>query len=287
MIKIDGENDMKSEKTKKETQMTIAFLGAGNMAEAIIKGILGAGLFYPDALIASDISPERIALLQDRYKIRTTLSNASAAQEADIVILGVKPLLVEPVLNQVGALLKGKLLISVAAGITIDRIRTHLDEDVAVIRAMPNAAALVQAGATVLAPGPKLAPELLQLGISIFESIGKSWVLEESLLNAVTGLSGSGPAFVMVVVEAMAEGGVKCGLDYDTAMALSAQTVYGAGKWLIESAEHPAKLKDFVASPGGTTIAGLHQLESSGVRAGLISAVEAATLRSKELGQQK
>ena len=266
---------------------TIAFLGAGNMAEALIKGILGTGLFRKETMIAADLSPERITLLRERYKIRTTLSNSEAVREADIVILGVKPSVVEPVLEKVGALLKGKRVISVAAGITIDRIRTHLDKDVAVIRAMPNAAALVLAGATVLADGPNVDLALLRQGVAIFESIGKCWILEESLLDAVTGLSGSGPAFVMMVIEAMAEGGVKCGLDYDTALALSAQTVYGAGKWLIESAEHPAKLKDFVASPGGTTIAGLHQLEASGVRAGLISAVEKATLRSKELGQLK
>lgn len=266
---------------------TIAFLGAGNMAEAIIKGILGAGLFRSDAIIASDLSHDRISILKGRYNIRTTLSNSDAAEQGDIIILGVKPSVVEPVLTQVGALLTGKLLISVAAGITIARMRTHLDDNVTVIRAMPNAAALVLAGATVLSPGPKVVPELLQQGIAIFKAIGKIWVLEESLLDAVTGLSGSGPAFVMVVIEAMAEGGVKCGLDYDTALALSAQTVYGAGKWLIESASHPAALKDFVASPGGTTIAGLHQLESCGVRAGFISAVEAATKRSKELGEQR
>lgn len=270
---------------KNGTKMqTIAFLGAGNMAEAIIKGVLGAGLFRSEALIAADISHDRILVLQDRYKIKTTLSNLEAVEAADIVILGVKPSVVEPVLGQIGARLTGKLLISVAAGIPLERIRPYLHEDVAVIRAMPNAAALVLAGATVLAAWPNVTPELLRQGLAIFESIGRCWVLDESLLDAVTGLSGSGPAFVMVVIEAMAEGGVKCGLDYDTALALAAQTVYGAGKWLIESSEHPAQLKDFVASPGGTTIAGLHQLETGGVRAGLISAVEAATFRSKELG---
>ncbi len=265
-------------------EKTIAFLGAGNMAEALIKGILGAGLFRTEAMIASDLSHNRISVLRDRYKIRTTLVNREAAEEADIVILGVKPSVIEPVLEEVGTRLAGKLLISVAAGIPLDRIRTHLREDVAVIRAMPNAAALVLAGATVLAAGPNVTQDLLRQGVAIFESIGKCWVLDESLLDAVTGLSGSGPAFVMVVIEGLTSGGVKCGLDYDTALALAAQTVYGAGKWLIESAGHPAALKDFVTSPGGTTIAGLHKLEASGVRAGLISAVEAATLRSKDLG---
>ncbi|MBI3358292.1 MAG: pyrroline-5-carboxylate reductase [Nitrospirae bacterium] len=272
---------------KKETEKTIAFLGAGNMAEALIKGILGAALFRPEEIIASDLSHDRISVLKDRYKIRTTLVNSEAAEEADIVIVGLKPSVVEPVLEEVGGRLTGKLLISVAAGIPLLRIRTHLHKDVAVIRAMPNAAALVLAGATVLAAGPNVTPELLRQGIAIFESIGRCWVLDESLLDAVTGLSGSGPAFVMVVIEGLTFGGVKCGLDYDMALALAAQTVYGAGKWLIESSAHPAALKDFVASPGGTTIAGLHKLESSGVRAGLISAVEAATLRSKELGRRR
>jgi pyrroline-5-carboxylate reductase len=273
---------MTEQKTKK-----ISFLGAGNMSEAIIKGILGAGLFHADDLIASDISADRVSMLHERYQIQTTLLNKEAAQRGDIVILGVKPLRVDSVLKQVGGLLKGKLLISVAAGIPLARLMARLDEEVAVIRAMPNAAALVLAGATVLAAGSKVSPKLLQEAVLIFESIGQCWVLDESLLDAVTGLSGSGPAFVMVVIEAMAEGGVKCGLPYDTALALSAQTVFGAGKWLLESAEHPARLKDFVASPGGTTIAGLHQLETGGLRGALISAVEAAARRSKELGEQK
>jgi pyrroline-5-carboxylate reductase len=184
-------------------------------------------------------------------------------------------------------MLSGKLLISVAAGIPIRRLMAQLSGEVAVIRAMPNAASRVLAGATVLSPGPYVDQRRLEEGIAVFNSIGRTWVLEERLLDAVTGLSGSGPAFVMVVIEAMAEGGVKCGLDYDVAMALSAQTVLGASLWLKTSGEHPARLKDVVASPGGTTIAGLHQLEAKGLRAALISAVEAAAQRSHELGREE
>ncbi|MEK7748162.1 MAG: pyrroline-5-carboxylate reductase [Nitrospirota bacterium] len=273
---------MDQQKTKK-----IAFLGAGNMSEAIIKGILSAQLFPAEVIFASDISSERLNMLKNRYHIQTTLSNEDAAEEGDIIILGVKPSVVERLLHQVCPLLKGKLVISVAAGVPIAKLAETLDQSSAVIRVMPNAAALVLAGASVLSPGPDVSHEQLSDGLAIFDAIGKSWVLEESLLDAVTGLSGSGPAFVMVAIEAMTEGGVKCGLPYETALALSAQTVLGAGKWLIESCEHPAKLKDFVASPGGTTIAGLHQLEIGGFRGALISAVEAAAKRSKELGAQK
>ncbi len=271
---------MKKPKTK-----TIAFLGAGNMAEAIIKGI--QPLFPSERIIASDLSRERLVELGKRYKIRTTPSNKEAVQEGDLIILGVKPPVVDAVLTEIGPLLGEKLLLSVAAGVPISRLMAHLSSDARVIRAMPNAASQVAAGATALSPGPGVDAESLNQAMMIFGSIGKTWVLDEALLDAVTGLSGSGPAFVMMVIEAMAEGGVKCGLTYDTALALSAQTVFGAGKWLIETNEHPAKLKDFVASPGGTTMAGLHQLESCGLRAALISAVEAATKRSKELGQQE
>jgi pyrroline-5-carboxylate reductase len=274
-------------KGKKTGTNKIAFLGAGNMAEAIMKGVLDAALFRPDELIASDISSERLAAVGQQYKIQTTLSNREAVQEGDIIILGVKPLVVDSVLSEIAPLLAKKLLISVAAGIPLRRLMAHLNSETAVIRAMPNAAARVLAGATVLSPGSYVDPLQLDQAVAVFNSIGKTWILDERLQDAVTGLSGSGPAFVMVVIEAMAEGGVKCGLEYDVAMALSAQTVFGASLWLKTSGEHPARLKDLVASPSGTTIAGLHQLEAHGLRAALISGVEAATQRSKALGREE
>ena len=267
-------------------QYKIAFLGAGNMAEAIIKGVLESALFRPEELIAADISSERLLEVGQKYNIRTTFSNREAATSAEMIILGVKPLVVDPVLSEIAPFIAGKLLISVAAGIPLKRLMGHFDGEMAIIRAMPNAASRVLSGATVLSPGPYVDSRRLEQGIAVFNSIGKTWILEERLQDAVTGLSGSGPAFVMVVIEAMAEGGVKCGLEYDVAMALSIQTVLGASLWLKTSCEHPARLKDIVASPGGTTIAGLHQLEAKGLRAALISAVEAATQRSTQLGQE-
>jgi len=265
----------------------IAFLGAGNMAEAMMKGVLDSALFRQEELIASDISSQRITEVSQKYKIQTTLSNKEAVSVADIIILGVKPLVVDSVLSEAASMLSGKLLISVAAGIPLRRLMAHCHDEMAVIRAMPNAASRVLAGATVLSPGDYVSQTQLDQATAIFNSIGKSWILDERLLDAVTGLSGSGPAFVMVVIEAMADGGVKCGLDYDVAMALAAQTVFGSSLWLKNSGEHPARLKDIVASPGGTTIAGLHQIEASGLRASLISAVEAAAQRSKELGREE
>ncbi|MEK7286666.1 MAG: pyrroline-5-carboxylate reductase [Nitrospirota bacterium] len=273
---------MDQQKTKK-----IAFLGAGNMSEAIIKGILTAALFPAKDIIAADISNERLLILAERYAIQSARSNQEAAQMGNIIIIGVKPSIVEPLLDQVGPFLKGKLVISVAAGVPILRLMEKLNSSASVIRVMPNAAALVLAGAAVLSLGDNVTPAQLEDARSIFGAIGKTWVLEESLLDAVTGLSGSGPAFVMVMIEAMAQGGVQCGLPNETALALATQTVFGAGKWLLESQEHPARLKDFVASPGGTTIAGLSQLETHGVRSAFIAAVEAATKRSKELGLKK
>lgn len=264
---------------------SLSFLGAGNMAEAIIKGVLGAGLYKPGDLLASDLSEARLKFLHQKYGVRTTQNNREAVREGDLVILGVKPLAVDPVLAEVRSELKEKVLVSVAAGTPLSRLAAGLEREAKIIRAMPNAPALVQSGATVLAPGKGVGPESLSLVLQIFGSIGKTWVLEERHLDAVTGLSGSGPAFVFVMIEALSDGGVKSGLSREIALSLAAQTVFGAAQMVLQTGEHPARLKDFVASPGGTTIAGLHQLEAGKVRAALISAVEAATRRSEELGK--
>lgn len=255
------------------------------MAEAIIKGVLDAGVCKPTALLASDRSENRLKSLHKSYKIKTTRSNREAVREGELVILGVKPNLVEAVLAEIRSELGEKLLISVAAGVPLSRLATGLARESQIIRAMPNAPGKVQAGATVLAPGKGVDETHLNRALQIFDAIGKTWVLDENLLDAVTGLSGSGPAFAFVVIEALADGGVKAGLPRKIAQALAAQTVLGAAKMLSESDEHPARLKDFVASPGGTTISGLHALEAGNIRAAFIGAVEAATERSKELGK--
>lgn len=276
---------MKKQTAKLPTRLS--FLGSGNMAEAIMKGVLAAGLFKAGDLLASDTSEARLKSIHQKYGIRTTRNNREAVREGDLVILGVKPLGVDGVLAEIKSELKEKVLISVAAGVPLSRLAEGLTREAKIIRAMPNAPALVQAGATVLAPGKGVEKETLDLVLQIFDSIGKSWILEERYLDAVTGLSGSGPAFVFVMIEAMADGGVKSGLSREVALALAVQTVLGAAQMARETGDHPARLKDFVASPGGTTIAGLHKLEEGKVRSAFISAVEAATRRSEELGRAK
>lgn len=257
------------------------------MAEAIIKGVLDSKLYPPESLLASDSSEPRLTSLEQCYKIKTTASNREAVREGQLVILGVKPNAVDGVLAEIRPELGEKLLISVAAGVPLSRLAAGLSREAQIIRAMPNAPAKVQAGATVLAPGKGVDEAHLNRALKIFDSVGKTWILDECHLDAVTGLSGSAPAFTFVMIEALADGGVKMGLPRKIALALAAQTVLGAAKMVTDTEEHPARLKDFVASPGGTTITGLHQLEAGNIRAAFIGAVEAATQRSKELGKLK
>jgi pyrroline-5-carboxylate reductase len=183
------------------------------------------------------------------------------------------------------ALRPDTLVISIAAGVPIRALEARLPSTVRVVRAMPNTAAIVLSGATGIAPGARATEADLEVTRALFDATGRSVVLEESLIDAVTGLSGSGPAYVMVMIEALADGGVKVGLHRDTALLLAAQTVYGSAKLLLDTGEHPGRMKDMVTSPGGTAIAGLHTLESGGLRRTLIDAVESATRRAQELGE--
>ena len=205
---------------------------------------------------------------------------------ANVVVLAVKPQVLPEVLAEIApAASPDRLFISVAAGITCETIESALGGTATVVRAMPNTPALVQAGATVLAPGQHAGQADLDLARCIFEAVGIVEVLTESQMNAVTGLSGSGPAYVFVILESLADAGVKVGLPRPIALKLAAQTVMGAAKLLLDTNGHPGQLKDMVTSPGGTTIAGLHALEQGGLRTTLISAVEAATQRALELGK--
>ncbi len=271
-------------KTNK-TDTKIAFLGSGNMTEAIIKGVLEAGLFSANALLASDTSKKRLQFLHEHYGVKTTRSNREAVRCAELIILGVKPLVIDPLLAEIKSEVGEKVVVSIAAGIPLSRLASGLTREARIIRAMPNAPAQVQSGATVLTPGKGVDEKLLSEVCSIFASIGTTAVLEERFLDAVTGLSGSGPAFVFLMIEAMSDGGVKQGLPRDVALSLAAQTVMGAAQMLLHTGEHPARLKDKVASPAGTTIAGLSELEARNTRAAFIAAVEAATLRSIALGK--
>jgi pyrroline-5-carboxylate reductase len=265
----------------------MAFVGAGNMGEALIKGLLGCGVIRPEQIAASDprdVQRERIA---STYGVSVLTDNKAAVAGADVVVLCVKPQILDKVLGEIGQGLRvDAVVISIAAGKDLPGIESRLRAGSHVVRAMPNVASLVGAGATGIAAGEHATPEDLALAKRIFDSVGISVVLEEGLLDAVTGLSGSGPAYVFMIIEALSDAGVKVGLSRWDAMALASQTVHGAAKLAIETQEHPGRLKDMVCSPGGTAIAAVHQLEQGGLRTTLINAVEVATRRSKELGQQ-
>ncbi|MGH7255764.1 MAG: pyrroline-5-carboxylate reductase [Nitrospirales bacterium] len=261
----------------------IAFIGAGQMAEALIGGLLAAQVTEPSALVAADPSGERRDLLKRRFGIRVGADNRDAAGSAQVVVLAVKPQVMETVLSHLAPVVAGRLVLSIAAGVSLDRLAAGLPGDTRLVRAMPNAPALVREGMTALAFAPGVRPEERDLARTLFEAVGRTIVVDEALMDAVTGLSGSGPAFVFVVIEALADGGVKMGLPRPVAETLAAQTVLGAARMLLDTKEHPGRLKDRVASPGGTTIAGLYELERAGFRNSLMAAVEAATIRSREL----
>lgn len=266
---------------------TIGFVGAGNMAEALISGLVNAGV-PADHIGASDVRAERLAELAGTYPgIRTTANNAEVASHSQILVLAVKPQIMASILADIGdALRDDALVVSIAAGVATAAIEAGLGPGTRVVRAMPNTPALVGAGATAVAPGAHATDDDLAIATQIFDAVGITVRLDESKLDAVTGLSGSGPAYVFVILDALADAGVNVGLSRSDAAALAVHTVLGAAKLAIDSGDHPGQLKDRVTSPGGTTIAGLQELERHGLRAALIDAVEAATERSRELGRE-
>jgi len=264
----------------------IGLLGAGNMAGALIRGLLGSKTLRPEQIRASDPRADQLAELEKSYGIQTHGDNSELLAWANVVVLSVKPQVIGQVLEQASSRIDSDtLVISIAAGVPLSAIEARLPDGVRVLRAMPNTAAIALAGATGIAPGSHAGPADLHFARALFDAVGRSVVLDESALDAVTGLSGSGPAYVMLIIDALADGGVKVGLNRDTALMLAAQTVYGSAKLLLETGEHPGRLKDMVTSPGGTTIAGIHALEAGGLRHTLMNAVELATRRATELGQ--
>ncbi|HYI11988.1 MAG TPA: pyrroline-5-carboxylate reductase [Thermoanaerobaculia bacterium] len=264
---------------------TIGFVGGGNMAEAMIRGLLRGNDFAPGQVSTSGPREERMRELREAYGINATTDNKVPAS-AEIVVLSVKPQIMSRVLDEVAdTIAPDALVISIAAGVPVSTIQSRLASGTRVIRAMPNTPALVDAAATAIAGGEHARESDLADAKRIFDAIGLTVILEESQLDAVTGLSGSGPAYVFLILEALSDAGVKVGLSRRTAQLLAAQTVLGSAKLLLETNEHPGRLKDMVTSPGGTAITGLHTLEAGGVRTTLMNAVEAATRRSKELGE--
>ena len=264
----------------------LGFLGAGQMAEALIRGLIQSGACEPARIVASDVAPARRECLASELGIKTTADNSEVVATSDIVILSVKPKTIPDVLSEVTESVTPKhLVVSIAAGIALSKLEGLLPDSARVIRVMPNTPCLVGEMAAGYALGRNATAEDSEKVESILSACGRSFCLEEKLLDAVTGLSGSGPAYIYLLIEAMADGGVRCGLPRPVALELAAQTVLGSAKMVLETGLHPGELKDRVASPGGTTIAGIHELERSGFRAAMMNAVEAATERSKALGQ--
>lgn len=266
----------------------LGFIGGGRMAEALIKGIIQSGFLKPDQLAAVDPSEERRGLLQKEYGVQVAEKAEGIWADCSVIILAVKPGIVAPVLTQNREQIKARhLLISIAAGIPLKILEDCTSgSGCRCIRVMPNTPAIVQEGISVLSPGRGVSDDDLLLARKIFDSVGVSLVLDETSLDAVTGLSGSGPAYVFSFLEGLIDAGIKVGLSRPVAESLTLQTVLGAVRLAQEEKIHPAELRAMVTSPGGTTIAGLHELEKGAFRSLLMNAVEAATRRSKELGEQ-
>jgi pyrroline-5-carboxylate reductase len=263
---------------------SLAVLGAGKLGETLIRGLLDAGVVRKERVTVTAAHAERVEKLRAQFGVRGAASNLEATRGADLVLLAVKPQQVSGVLKEIrGALAPPQLLISVAASVSTVFIEKHLDHPVPVIRAMPNTPALLRKGMTAVCAGAHAGPKHLEIATSIFGAVGRTLTVDEKHMDAVTGLSASGPAFIYIVIESLAEGGVKVGLPRDVATELAAQTVLGAGAMVIETGEHPAKLKDLVTTPAGCTIDGILELEEGGLRVTLIKAVVRATQRAKEL----
>jgi pyrroline-5-carboxylate reductase len=272
--------------TVDKIEQRVGFLGAGRMATALAKGLCGSGIVSPTQIVAHDVVPAAVESFVSATGASGVASNGDVLNVADVVFLAVKPQHMPDVLAEIGPQLTDQhLLVSIAAGVSIETMTTLLGENVRIVRVMPNTPALVGQGASAYAMGGAATTEDGALVERLLETIGIAVAVPESLLDAVTGLSGSGPAYVYQVIESLSDGGVRMGLPRDIATRLAAQTVLGAAQMVLETGEHPGALKDAVTSPGGTTIAGLHALEQGGLRGCLMNAVEAATLRSQQLGQ--
>jgi pyrroline-5-carboxylate reductase len=265
----------------------ICIIGTGNMGEALVSGLISSGSSSPKNIICTDVREAKLKAIQQEYGVQTTTHNLEAVNQSDIIIYAVKPQIMAAVITETADKLDmSKLVISIAAGVPMAAIESCLNKELRLIRVMPNIAASVKEAATAVAAGKNARKEDIQLAMAIFDSVGKTVFLEENyLMDAITGLSGSGPAYIFLIVEALADAGVKVGLARQDALFLSAQTVLGAAKLLMETQEHPGQLRDKVTSPGGTAIAGLATLEEGGLRTTLINAVEVATNRSRELGE--
>ncbi len=267
------------------TIQTLGLVGGGQMGEALIRGIITAGLMENESIMCAEPDEQRRAYLESTYHIKSTGDAATLASFCDTVIIAVKPQVMTSVLQVYRQLITDRhLVISIAAGVSLDVLAQGFSEKVKVVRVMPNTPALVLEGASALSGNEFVLPEDMKNAVQIFSAVGSCVELPESMLDAVTGLSGSGPGYVFTFIEALIDGGVLAGLPRQVAEKLVLQTVYGSAKLALETGDHPAVLKAMVTSPGGTTIAGIQVLEEAGVRGAVMSAVECAAKRSSELG---
>jgi len=265
----------------------IGFIGAGKIGEAIIKGLISSGICPPKNIIASDIDETRLNFLKESLGIKVTTQNNDVVKKSEIVVLAVKPKFIKEVVFGIGSVIKkDQLVISVAAGVPTEKVEAAGGEGIRVVRVMPNIACVVGESASAICPGKYATRQDEEKAKEIFGSCGEVVLVPENLMDAVTGLSGSSPAFIFMIIEALSDGGVHEGLDRKTALRLSAQTVLGAAKMVLETNKHPGELKDMVTSPGGTTIRGIRAMEEHTVRFAMMSAVIEATRQSKELGKK-
>ena len=256
---------------------TIGFIGAGNMGKAIIKGILSVGQATPEEIFVYDSYQPSLDSIQSELGVSITSSENEVVQKASIIILAVKPNAIDEVLNKIkDDLTKEKVLVSIAAGTPIEKLSAHLSNESKVVRVMPNTPALVGQGMSAISCNPYVTEEEKQAILAVFNSFGEAEIVSESLMDAVTGLSGSGPAYVYLFIEALADGAVFEGMPRESAYKFAAQTVLGAAQMVLETGKHPGELKDMVSSPGGTTIAAVKSLENNGFRSAVINAVNAA-----------
>jgi pyrroline-5-carboxylate reductase len=269
------------------TDQKIAIIGAGNIGRALIGGVLKTHEFSPENIRASRRNPAMLQALQDQFPgIVTSTSNRDAVQGATVVVLATKPQTANEVIQEIRSYITPEtLIISVLAGVTTGALQDAFGQDLAVIRTMPNTPMLIDEGATAIAGGKSATPQHMQIACQMFEAVGMVEVVPEYLMDAITGLSGSGPAYVYMVIEALTDGGVREGIPRPQALRLAAQTVYGAAKLVLDTGKHPAILRDEVTTPGGTSIAAVAELESHGLRTMLINAVATATARSRELSK--
>ena len=266
----------------------LCFIGGGNMAEAMISGVLDQRVVNAESIVVAEPVNERRRYLSETYQVGAVADNKAALKESEVVVLAVKPQVMAVVLKEIAPrITTGQTIVSIAAGISTELIVSYLGEDKNIVRAMPNTPAQIGLGATALCKGGAATTETLEKARALFDAVGITVVVDEAHMDAVTGLSGSGPAYIFVIIEALTDGGVKAGLPRDIAQALALQTILGATSMVLQTGKHPGQLKDMVTSPGGTTIKGLHVLEKKGVRAALMDAVEKAAKRSKELATGK